>query len=74
MDRKTQDLLDNKTTEELLSVTIRELAKSSNELASAKRDLEKAQNRQRFAVLLANRLLEREINGPKSSSTKTKAD
>lgn len=74
MDRKTEDLLDNKTTEELLSVTIRELAKSSNELASARRDLEKAQNRQRFAVLLANRLLEREINGTKSSSKKTPTD
>jgi len=72
MDRKTEDLLDTKTDEELTSVLLRELAKASNEMRTAERDLAKAQNRMRFCVLLANRLLERkETNGFKSSSSQT---
>ena len=59
MDRKTEDLLDNKTVDELLSVMLRELAKASNEARSAERDMQKSQNRLRFAILLANRLKEK---------------
>lgn len=72
MDRKTEDLLDTKTDAELTSVLLREIAKASNEMRTAERDLAKAQNRMRFCVLLANRLLERtETNGFKSSSSQT---
>lgn len=72
MDRKTEDLLDNKSTEELLSVALREIAKASNEIRSGQNDLAKAQSRLRFCVLLANRLKERENNGFKDDSSKTK--
>lgn len=72
MDRKTEDLLDGKSTEELLGVAVRELAKASNELRTAQGDLAKSQNRMRFCILLANRLLERTENGFKETSSKTK--
>jgi hypothetical protein len=70
MDRQTEDLLDNKSTEELLSVALRELAKASNEIRSGQNDLAKAQSRLRFCVLLANRLKERDY-GSKENSSKT---
>jgi hypothetical protein len=68
MDRKTEDLLDNKSISELLDVTLREVAKASNEIRSAQNDIAKAQSRMRFCVLLLNRLKERENDGFKSNS------
>lgn len=68
MDRKTEDLLDNKSISELLDVTLREVAKASNEIRTAQNDIAKAQNRMRFCVLLLNRLKERENDGFKSNS------
>lgn len=63
MDRETKDLLDNKTPDELLDVLLRETAKAANEIRSANNDIVKAQNRLRFAILLANRLKGKQTNG-----------
>ena len=58
------EILDSKTTQELLQSIIAESAKATNEIRCAKSDIEKAQGRLRFCVLLANKLIERgEING-----------
>jgi len=54
-----KDLLENKTDRELLQSMIAEIAKANNEIACAKRDVEKAQSRQQFLVVLANKLIER---------------
>jgi uncharacterized membrane protein len=54
-----RDLIDNKTDQELLETLLKETAKASNELNTIKQDLNKAQNRVRFSIMLINRLLER---------------
>jgi hypothetical protein len=53
------DLISNKTDQELLETLLKETAKASNELTTVKQDLAKAQNRVRFSIMLINRLLER---------------
>lgn len=69
MDQKT-DSLDEHTDEELLGVLLREIAKAGNEIRNAEADVQKAQKRLRFGVLLANRLLDRKkINGFTTSSS-----
>jgi hypothetical protein len=54
-----RDLIDNKTDQELLETLLRETAKAANELNTVKSDLNKAQNRIKFSIMLINRLLER---------------
>lgn len=67
-----KDLMDNKTEEELLLSVIAETAKAKNEIACAKRDIDKATSRLNFLVVLANKLIERtKINGSETTSTQT---
>jgi len=53
------DLLDKKSDRELLKSLLAEIAKTSNEVKCAQTDLNKAQNRLGFVILLTNILLER---------------
>jgi len=67
------DLLDTKTEQELLRSIIAETAKAKNEVACAKKDLEKATNRLNFVVVLANKLIDRgQINGTETTSNQAK--
>lgn len=54
------DLLDNKSDKELLESLIAEIAKSTGELRCAKSDVEKANNRIRFCIMLAHKLIDRQ--------------
>ena len=54
-----KDLMDNKSDDELLQSMIAEVAKANNEIACAKRDIEKATSRLNFLVVLANKLINR---------------
>jgi len=54
-----KDILDTKTDVELLQSIIAESAKAGNEIACAKRDIEKATSRLSFLVVLANKMIER---------------
>jgi len=53
------DLIDDKSNEELLESVLMETAKARNELACAKRDLNKAEGRMGFLIVLANKLINR---------------
>ena len=53
------DLLKTKSDEELLKSLLAEIAKSTNELKCARGDLDKAQSRINFLVVLANELIKR---------------
>ena len=54
-----KDLLDSKSDEELLRSMIAESAKATNEIACAKKDIEKATSRLNFLVVLANKMIDR---------------
>jgi hypothetical protein len=54
------EVLDTKTTEELLKSLIAESAKAQNEIRCAQRDIEKAQSRLAFILVLANIMIERQ--------------
>lgn len=54
------DVVDNKSRGELVQSLLAEIAKSKNELQCAKNDIEKAQNRIDFCIVVANKLIERE--------------
>lgn len=54
------DVLDNKTDKELLESLIAEIAKATNEIKCAKGDLDKAQSRIKFLLVLAHTLIERQ--------------
>lgn len=54
------DIVDKKTTEELTESILAEVAKSNNEIKCAKNDLDKAQNRLNFCLVLANKLIDRQ--------------
>lgn len=54
------DVLDKKSDLELLQSLLAELAKANNEIKCAQSDLNKAQNRMKFLLLLANILIERQ--------------
>lgn len=54
-----QDLLDNKTDQQLAQTLIAEVAKAQNELRCAERDIKKATNRLNFLVVVANKLINR---------------
>ena len=53
------DVIDQKTTEQLLQSLLAETAKASNELRCARGDIEKAQGRLQFVVAVLNNLIER---------------
>ncbi len=54
------DILDSKTDQELISSILAEIAKAHNELKCAKADIDKAQGRMKFAILLSHKLIERQ--------------
>jgi len=54
------NVLDSKTDKELLESLIVEIAKATNELKCAKADIDKAQSRIRFLLVLAHTLIERQ--------------
>jgi hypothetical protein len=54
------DVLDNKTDKQLLESLIAEIAKCTNELKCARGDLEKAQGRIKFLLVLAHELINRQ--------------
>lgn len=54
------DVLDTKTDRELLESVVQEIAKCTNELRCARGDLEKAQGRIRFLLVLAHTMLNRQ--------------
>jgi len=54
------DILDNKTDQELLQSLIAEIAKATNELRCARGDIDKAQSRIKFLLVLAHTLIERQ--------------
>ena len=54
------DVLDNKTDKELLQSLVAEIAKCTNELKCARGDLEKAQGRIKFLLVLSHELINRQ--------------
>jgi len=54
------EILDRKTDKELILSIIGELAKARNELSCARGDVEKAQSRLGFLVMVTNKMLERQ--------------
>lgn len=54
------DLLDKKTDEELIRSLLAEAAKARNELRCAQADIDKAQNRLAFVIMLTNNLIQRQ--------------
>ena len=53
------EVLSRQTDRALLASLLQELAKSSNEIKCAQRDLAKAISRQQFALVLVNELINR---------------
>lgn len=56
------EILESKTDQEIIASILAESAKSTNELLCAKRDLDKASNRQSFIIVLINELKRRHID------------
>ena len=54
------DVLDTKSNKELLESLIAEIAKATNEIKCARGDLEKAQGRIKFLLVLAHTLINRQ--------------
>lgn len=54
------DVLDSKTDKQLLESLIAEIAKTTNEVKCAKADIDKAQGRIKFLLVLAHTLIERQ--------------
>ena len=66
------ELLDSKSSDELLLSLLAEIAKSRNEIQCAYRDIEKAQSRLSFSIAVLNRLIEKgSTDGLKTTSRKT---
>ena len=53
------DLLESKTDQDLQKSLLAEVAKAHNEIKCAQNDLNKAQNRMKFILLLINTLIDR---------------
>ena len=53
------DIINTKTDEELLKSLLSEIAKARNEVSCAARDLDKANRRMSFLIMLANSLIDR---------------
>lgn len=62
------DIINTKTDEELLKSLLSEIAKARNEVNCAARDLNKANGRLSFLIMLANSLIDR---GLKDETTST---
>jgi hypothetical protein len=54
------DVLDNKTDKELLESLVAEIAKTTNEIKCARGDIDKAQSRIKFLLVLAHTMLNRQ--------------
>ena len=54
------DVLDTKTDEQLLESLIAEIAKFTNEIKCARGDIDKAQGRIKFMLVLAHTLIKRQ--------------
>lgn len=54
------DVLDNKSDKELLESLVAEIAKCTNEIKCARGDLDKAQSRIKFLLVLAHTLINRQ--------------
>ena len=54
------DILDSKTDKQLLESLIAEIAKATNEIKCARGDIDKAQGRIKFLLVLAHTLIERQ--------------
>jgi hypothetical protein len=52
-------ILDTKSDSELLQSLLAEIAKAQNEIRCSRSDIEKAQNRLRFCIMVANTLIDR---------------
>lgn len=55
------DIINDKSTIDLVDSLLAEIAKSQNEIRCAQRDLAKATGRLNFAIMVLNRLREKEI-------------
>ena len=53
------DIVDNKTDREIYESIVAETAKASAEIKDARNDLDKAAKRIKFALMLANKLIDR---------------
>jgi hypothetical protein len=53
-------ILDDKSDKELLESLVQEIAKATNELRCAKADIDKAQSRIKFLLVLAHTLINRQ--------------
>lgn len=54
------DVIDAKSDKELLQSLLAEIAKANNEIKCARGDVDKAQNRIKFATMLLHKLIERQ--------------
>jgi hypothetical protein len=54
------DILKDKTDKQLLESLIQEIAKATNEVKCARTDLDKAQSRIKFLLVLAHEMLDRQ--------------
>lgn len=54
------DILDTKSDKELLESLVAEIAKAANEIRCAKADIDKAQSRIRFLLVVAHTLIDRQ--------------
>jgi hypothetical protein len=54
------DVLDTKTDKQLLESLVAEIAKATNEIKCARGDIDKAQGRIKFMLVLAHTLIERQ--------------
>lgn len=59
MDRP-KEIIDSKSNKELLDSIVAEIAKATGELRCARGDIDKANNRIRFCLLLAHTLIDRQ--------------
>lgn len=54
------DVLDKKSDQEILKSLVAETAKAQNEVRCAQKDLQKAQSRLNFVLVLANEMINRQ--------------
>lgn len=55
-------IIDNKTDQEIIDSILAEVAKSKNELQCGQRDIDKANSRMGFVIVLLNELIKRKLN------------
>ena len=60
MKDRLMDIIDSKNDKEILQSLIAESAKATAEIRDAKKDLDKAANRIKFVLMLANKMIERQ--------------